>query len=100
MESFGGNSYCLASGARACKRPGTRKWDNYATQEDILAFMTPFRDSIWHSNNPMYTIKSGFAMPGMDNSGCAGWGRGHFFICLAIMVKLMKVCGNIAWLKR
>lgn len=55
------------------------KWDNYATQEDILAFMTPFRDSIWHSNNPMYTIKSGFAMPGMDNSGCAGWGRGHFF---------------------
>lgn len=54
-------------------------WDNYATQEDVLAFMTPFRDSIWHSNNPIYTIKSGFAMPGMDNSGCAGWGRGHFF---------------------
>ena len=41
--------------------------------------MKPFRDSIWHSNNPAYTIKSGFAMPGMDNRGCAGWGRGHFY---------------------
>lgn len=54
-------------------------WDNYATQEDVLAFMSPFRDSIWHSSNPVYIVKSGFAMPGMDNSGCAGWGRGHFF---------------------
>lgn len=50
------------------------EWDNYATQDDVIEFMKPFRDSIWHSNNPAYTIKSGFAMPGMDNRGCAGWG--------------------------
>lgn len=54
-------------------------WDNYATAEDVIEFMKPFRDSIWHSTNPAYTIKSGFAMPGMDNRGCAGWGRGHFY---------------------
>ena len=54
-------------------------WDNYASQDDIIEFMKPFRDSIWHSANPVYTVKSGFAMPGMDNLGCAGWGRGHFF---------------------
>lgn len=52
-------------------------WDNYATQEDVIEFMKPFRDSIW--NNAFYAIRSGFAMPGMDNSGCAGWGRGHFY---------------------
>ena len=56
------------------------EWDNYATQDDVIEFMKPFRDSIWHSNNPAYTIKSGFAMPGMDNRGCAGWGRGHFVL--------------------
>ena len=55
------------------------EWDYYATQDDVIEFMKPFRDSIWHSNNPAYTIKSGFAMPGMDNRGCAGWGRGHFY---------------------
>lgn len=55
------------------------EWDNYATQEDVIEFMKPFRDSIWRSDNPTYTIKSGFAMPGMDNRGCAGWGRQHFF---------------------
>lgn len=54
-------------------------WDNYATQDDVIEFMTPFRDSIWHSAHPAYTVKSGFAMPGMDNRGCAGWGRGHFY---------------------
>ncbi len=54
-------------------------WDNYALPEDLTAFMTPFRDSIWNSNDSRFVIKSGFAMPGMDNSGCAGWGRGHFF---------------------
>lgn len=55
------------------------EWDNYATQDDVIEFMKPFRDTIWHSNNPSYIIKSGFAMPGMDNRGCAGWGRGHFY---------------------
>lgn len=55
------------------------QWDNYATQEDIIEFMKPFRDSIWHRNDARFVIKSGFAMPGMDNRGCAGWGRGHFF---------------------
>ncbi len=55
------------------------KWDNYALPEDAIEFMKPFRDSIWHSPNPVYVVKSGFAMPGMDNRGCAGWGRQHFF---------------------
>lgn len=54
-------------------------WDNYATEGDVVEFMKPFRDSIWRSSNPAYTVKSGFAMPGMDNRGCAGWGRAHFF---------------------
>lgn len=54
-------------------------WDNYATEEDLIEFMKPFRDSIWLCSDPRFTVKSGFAMPGMDNRGCAGWGRGHFF---------------------
>lgn len=55
-------------------------WDNYAKVEDLLEFMKPFRDSVWLSSNPDFVVKSGFAMPGMDNRGCAGWGRGHFFL--------------------
>ncbi len=54
-------------------------WDNYAETEDLIEFMKPFRDSIWNNPNPVFRIKSGFVMPGMDNRGCAGWGRGHFF---------------------
>lgn len=55
-------------------------YDYYATQEDVIEFMKPFRDSIWMSDYYKYDIKSGFVMPSMDNSGCAGWGRGHFFM--------------------
>ncbi|SHF00552.1 hypothetical protein SAMN05444274_103224 [Mariniphaga anaerophila] len=54
-------------------------WDNYALADDLIEFMKPFRDSIWNSARPSFSLKSGFAMPGMDNRGCAGWGRGHFF---------------------
>ncbi len=54
-------------------------WDNYALPEDLIEFMKPFRDSIWLSDDPAYIVKSGFVMPGMDNRGCAGWGRGHFY---------------------
>lgn len=54
-------------------------WDNYAMEDDLIEFMKPFRDSIWLSSDPAFTVKSGFAMPGMDNRGCAGWGRGHFY---------------------
>jgi len=54
-------------------------WDNYAVSADVIEFMKPFRDSVWNVSNPSYTIKSGFAMPGMDNRGCAGWGRSHFY---------------------
>ncbi len=54
-------------------------WDNYAEEQDLIEFMKPFRDSIWLSPDPVYKVKSGFVMPGMDNRGCAGWGRGHFF---------------------
>ncbi len=55
-------------------------WDNYGTAEDAVEFMAPFRDSVWMSPDPAYTVKSGFVMPGMDNRGCAGWGRGHFYL--------------------
>lgn len=55
-------------------------WDNYAIEDDLIEFMKPFRDSVWMSPRNSYVIKSGFAMPGMDNRGCAGWGRGHFFL--------------------
>ena len=54
-------------------------WDHYATADDCIDFMTPFRDSVWRSADPAYTVKAGFVMPGMDNRGCAGWGRQHFF---------------------
>lgn len=54
-------------------------WDNYATVDDAVEFMKPFRDSVWLSADPAYTVKSGFVMPGMDNRGCAGWGRQHFY---------------------
>lgn len=54
-------------------------WDNYATQEDIIEFMKPFRDLIWNAPTSKFNLKSGFVMPGMDNRGCAGWGRSHFF---------------------
>ncbi len=52
-------------------------WDFYATEDDVIQFMKPFRDSVW--NNPKFPIKSGFVMPGMDNRGCAGWGHSRFF---------------------
>lgn len=55
------------------------QWDNYAEPDDLIECMKPFRDSIWMSSDPTYVLKSGFAMPGMDNRGCAGWGRQHFF---------------------
>lgn len=54
-------------------------WDNYATPDDAVEFMKPFRDSVWHTPRERYPVKSGFAMPGMDNRGCAGWGRAHFY---------------------
>ncbi|WP_294617784.1 glycoside hydrolase family 71/99-like protein [uncultured Bacteroides sp.] len=52
-------------------------FDVYASQEDVIEYMKPFRDSIWNSSRH-YAIKSGFAMPGMDNRGCAGWGHSTF----------------------
>lgn len=52
-------------------------WDVYANEEDVIEYMKPFRDSIWNSSDN-YEIKSGFAMPGMDNRGCAGWGHSNF----------------------
>jgi len=54
-------------------------WDNYATPDDCIEFMKPFRDSVWLSADPAFSVKSGFVCPGMDNRGCAGWGRGHFY---------------------
>ncbi|HHU97780.1 MAG: glycoside hydrolase family 71/99-like protein [Bacteroidota bacterium] len=54
-------------------------WDQYATQDDLIEFMKPFRDSVWINPQKSYPLISGFVMPGMDNRGCAGWGRGHFF---------------------
>lgn len=54
-------------------------WDNYAVPDDCIEFMKPFRDSIWLSADPAFAVKAGFVMPGMDNRGCAGWGRQHFF---------------------
>lgn len=52
-------------------------WDNYGTTDDVLRYMASFRDSIW--NKPHREIKSGFVTPGMDNRGCGGWGKGHFY---------------------
>lgn len=54
-------------------------WDHYAEPDDLIEFMKPFRDSVWMSADPAYTVKSGFVMPGMDNRGCAGWGGQHFY---------------------
>ncbi len=54
-------------------------WDNYAEPQDLIECMKPFRDSVWMSGDPTYVLKAGFVMPGMDNRGCAGWGRQHFY---------------------
>lgn len=53
--------------------------DFWASQDDVLRFLQPFRDSVWLSSNPSYTVKSGFVMPGMDNHGCGGWGHSKFY---------------------
>lgn len=53
--------------------------DFWASQDDVLRFLQPFRDSIWLSNNPAYPVKSGFVIPGMDNHGCGGWGHSKFY---------------------
>lgn len=53
-------------------------WDQYGTCEDAVAFLQPFKEDVW--DNSKYPIKSGFVAPGMDNRGCAGWGRSHFFL--------------------
>ncbi len=55
------------------------EWDHYAEPDDCIEFMKPFRDSVWLSPDPAYTVKSGFVAPGMDNRGCAGWGGQHFY---------------------
>lgn len=55
------------------------QWDQYAEPDDCIEFLKPFRDSIWLSSDPAFTVKAGFVAPGMDNRGCAGWGRQHFF---------------------
>ena len=41
--------------------------------------MEPFRDQVWLSDNPAYTVKCGFVIPGMDNHGCGGWGHSKFY---------------------
>lgn len=56
------------------------RWDHYAEPQDAIEFLRPFRDSVWRSADPVYTVKSGFVMPGMDNSGCAGWGGQHYYL--------------------
>lgn len=63
-------------------RPMDKKfplWDNYGTKEDAINFMRPFKTQVWDIPKPINSIRSGFVTPGMDNRGCAGWGRGHFF---------------------
>ncbi len=60
-------------------RPMDKKyplWDLYATSEDLVNFLEPFKKQVWENDN--YAIRSGFVVPGMDNRGCGGWGRGHF----------------------
>ncbi|SDD25811.1 glycoside hydrolase family 71/99 protein [Niabella drilacis] len=57
-------------------------WDNYATREDVLRSMEPFKAKVWdqpRDSGGSALIRSGFVTPGMDNRGCGGWGRGHFF---------------------
>lgn len=53
--------------------------DFWASKEDVLRFMEPFRDQVWLSDNPAYTVKCGFVIPGMDNHGCGGWGHSKFY---------------------
>ncbi len=55
-------------------------WDHYAEPDDAIRFLEPFRDSVWRSADPTYTLKAGFVTPGMDNSGCAGWGGQHYYL--------------------
>lgn len=54
-------------------------WDNYGTTDDVLRYLVSFRDSVWNKPAPNREIKCGFVTPGMDNRGCGGWGRGHYY---------------------
>ena len=76
------------------------EWDNYATQDDVIEFMKPFRDSIWHSNNPAYTIKSGFAMREWITGDVRAGDVDTSIISHVTMEKLIKVCGSSVWQRR
>ena len=56
------------------------EFDYWASSDDVLHFMQPFRDSVWLARSSLPQVKSGFAMPGMDNRGCAGWGHSVFYL--------------------
>ncbi|MDE5691469.1 MAG: hypothetical protein K2I13_04560 [Alistipes sp.] len=56
------------------------EWDHWASPDDCVEFMKPFRDSVWLASDPAYSVKAGFVAPGMDNRGCAGWGAQHFYL--------------------
>ncbi len=55
-------------------------YDYWASEEDVLRFLEPFRDSVWLAPRRPHEVKSGFVIPGMDNRGCAGWGHSVFYL--------------------
>lgn len=54
-------------------------FDDYATGADALRYIRAFKDKVWDQPSAGITVRSGFVTPGMDNRGCGGWGRGHYF---------------------
>lgn len=53
---------------------GKPYWDIYATPEDCLAYLETLRSHV-HENRDCYQAWISIAAPGMDQRGCAAWGR-------------------------
>lgn len=51
-------------------------WTAVGTLADIPGYMTSYK-AVW--DNPSVSLKAGFATPGFDNRGCAGWGHEVFY---------------------
>ena len=45
-------------------------FNRYATLDDCLKYLNAFLENVWKMG---YTPRAGFAAPGMNNYGCAGW---------------------------
>ena len=54
-------------------------WNAVGRMDDIPGYMSSYK-AVWDGDSGMQVpIRSGFAAPGFDNRGCAGWGHEVFY---------------------